>query len=454
MVVLYNGEYTDFDITADPQWKNKLKNQQKFYPQWEGKVFGCFEVVKVEWDWGLSVQRALLKCVHCGFEKYTNSPRAFRRGEGTSQKCDCRRPVKIEKSKKEILRYADYVGEEKGGFVCVEYTPNKSKGMLVRCIKCGKEKRVRGKYFLDETIVCNHATRTKYGEELIGKQFGDLTVLEKRDGVFLCRCECGFEKEVPAYRFVNGYTRTCGRPECNFHQARQGATDGEKRRRAGLAYEHNLQTVFEQLGCEVERTPDCHDYGVDFVAIINGERWAFQCKKMTKPSSVHAVLEAYAGGRFYDCTRFCVFSPSGFTTNAIRCAAKLGVQLESDRFRFNLSRDDNTRELLDTASHHPLPRKEDLWTIDGTTKPIDVWCKEYNVSQRQVKYRMSVGMGFKDALTYKRGIKIEINGETKTKKEWCEEFGISTALFNYRVEHCKMTPHEALTAQRKRKSVG
>lgn len=447
MNVLYNGEYTDFDITTIPKWEKMLKKQKENYSQWEGKVYGDFEIVKIEWDWYLSHQRALLRCVHCGFEKYTNSPRAFRRGNGMSQKCGCQRKPKNEKPKKEIIRYSDFVGEERNGFASFRYVPNK--GMLVCCVECGKEKWVTGKDFITGNITCNHKKTNVYGEELIGQEFGDLTVLEKRGAVYLCRCKCGFEKEIEGYRFVNGSAKTCGRPECEFYIKRKGGNAAAKRRLKGFEFEHKLQNLFEKAGYEVTRTPDSGDYGVDFIVVINGERWAFQCKNHTRPANTHSVLEVYAGGRFYDCTRFCVASPSGFTSQAMKCAAKLGVQLETEKFRFNVSQKDNTKELLKTAELAVrVGQKAKGWIIGGNTKTFSEWCKQYGVSQGQVRYRMSLGMSLEEALNYvpsRWGARIEINGEIKTKVEWCEKFGISTSLYDYRTKTGKMTPYEALT---------
>lgn len=196
MIILYNGEYTEFDITTNPNWEDLLAKQEKFYPQWEGKVYKDFEIVKIEWDWYLSQQRALLRCVHCGFEKYTNNPREFRRGKGTSQKCACQKPKKIEKTKKEVINYNDFVGEERNGFVSFEYVPNK--GMRVCCLECMNEKWASGKSFLDGKIFCSHRKQTEYEENLLGKQFGFLTVIEQNGGVCLCRCKCGFEKKYNA----------------------------------------------------------------------------------------------------------------------------------------------------------------------------------------------------------------------------------------------------------------
>lgn len=445
MKVLYNGEYTEFDITTVPQWENLLQQQKAFYSQFEGKIYGDFEMVKIEWDWFLRKQRALLRCVHCGFEKYANNPREFRRGKSTSQKCQCQKPQKIEKPKKEVVKYSEYIGEYRHGFYCVDYTPGK--GMLVRCWECDKEKKVTGKDFVEGRITCDHKNEEK--EDVIGKTFGDLTILEKRDSVYLCRCACGFERELERYRFVNGITRTCGRPECEYHIKRRGSVEAEKHRKEGLEFEHKLQDVFENAGYEVIRTSDSHDYGVDFIVFINGEKWAFQCKKMKVAATAHAVMEVYSGGRFYDCTRFCVASPSGFTSQAMKMAAKLGVQLETNEFRFNVSLNENTVELLKIANYTASGKKEKEWTINGVTKAKSEWCKEYNAIPRQVEYRISNGMSVIEALTYVKPIKtLEFDGVTKTLNEWCKHFGISKPLYDYRIQ-CGMTPYEAFTTPKR-----
>lgn len=447
MTVLYNGEYTDFDITTLPCWEDKLAKQQKFYPQWEGKVYGDFEIVKIEWDWFLSKQRALVRCTHCGAEKYVNSPKNFRKGN-ISQRCECQKPKKIENPKKEIIKYVDFVGEERNGFLALKYVPQR--GMRVRCLQCQNEKWAMGKDFLNGSVTCSHKKAIK-DEDVIGKRFGNLTVLERRGSVYLCKCDCGFERELAGYKFVGGYTQTCGRSGCEFHKNRVGDTRCAERRKKGLDFEHKLQDIFEQAGYEVIRTPDSCDYGVDFMANILGEKWAFQCKQNKTATNSHAVMEVYAGGRFYDCTRFCVASPSGFSHNAMKMAAKLGVQLETNKFTFGVKLSDNTAQLLETANYACSGQKE--WTINGVTKTRSEWCKEYNVTRGQVAYRVSKGMSPIEALTYTkpRGwTYIEINGVTKTKIEWCEEYGISTHLFDYRTKQGGMTPYEALTTPKEK----
>ena len=140
MVVLYNGEYKEFDITSVPNGEYMLKEQNKKYPFWEGKVYGDFEILKIEYDWYLSVQRGHLRCVHCGEEKIINNPADFRRGKGASQHCKCQKPPskKSQKNKKEPIAIPPNKGEIVNGFEAVLY--QKNKGVRAKCTKCGKEK--------------------------------------------------------------------------------------------------------------------------------------------------------------------------------------------------------------------------------------------------------------------------------------------------------------------------
>ena len=60
-------------------------------------------------------------------------------------------------------------------------------------------------------------TRGRKGADLTGLKFGRLTVLAKRGptsgpGVYfwLCRCQCGVEKEVSSAPLKSGKTTSCG----------------------------------------------------------------------------------------------------------------------------------------------------------------------------------------------------------------------------------------------------
>jgi DNA-binding NarL/FixJ family response regulator len=50
-------------------------------------------------------------------------------------------------------------------------------------------------------------------EDLTGRRFGNLVAVRRVDGVrsrWLCRCDCGNEREFNAVNLVSGYARSCG----------------------------------------------------------------------------------------------------------------------------------------------------------------------------------------------------------------------------------------------------
>lgn len=333
MKILYDREYKEVNTTNFPKWEDKIKSQQEHYQKWEGKVYGDFKIVKLEYDWFLKQQRALLKCVHCGLLKYSYDPKHFRKGTGSSQTCKCQKIKKTPKSKERTLHYDKYIGEEINGFVALDYVTNK--GMLVCCANCMKEQWVFGKNFVEGNTTCNHKLDSKYEVNLIGKKFGDLTVIKRQGYKYLCRCECGAKETVDGFDLVNSIVHTCGRAECEFF----------KKRKKDIELDYGFQEIFKDEGYEIIRMPESHEYGVDFIAVINGEKWAFQYKPQQDSTDFKSVLEVYAGGKLYDCTHYCVISPSSFTVNAIKCAAKLGVQLARSEFVFNMKLADNVEGL-------------------------------------------------------------------------------------------------------------
>ena len=289
-----------------------------------------------------------------------------------------------------------------------------------------------------------------YDESMIGQKFGHLTAIEKLGRYFRFRCDCGFEKALRPTDVCRGAIISCGRSECEHHRERGINTEALKAREEGFAFERHFADVFENAGYEVIKTPDKGDFGVDVIVWIKGEKWAFQCKKLKVPTGSKAVAEVYAGGRYYDCTRFCVASPSGFTHQAKLMAAKLGVQLESKRFHFNISREQNAAELLETNLTKYEHTSKVMWEIDGIVKPAEQWCDEHNISRNTVVSRVKTGMDLKTALTkplYGGRIMVDIDGVVKSKREWCEEYGISTQLYDYRTKQAGLTPFEALTKE-------
>jgi hypothetical protein len=417
--------------------------------------FGDFEIVGVDYNWETLQHINTVRCVHCGQEKNVVNLSAFVRGKGEGRLCKCRKQKRHTQEKQRELqesKYTKYVGETLNGFRLLEYKTGR--GFRTECVECGKQKWANAKQLLEGHVECNHKITAVYDDSLIGQKFGHLTAIEHIGRHFKFQCDCGSVKTLLPTDVCRGVITTCGRSECEYHNERGVNSDALKAREEGFAFEERFASVFENAGYKVVKTTDTGDFGVDVIVEIKGEKWAFQCKKKKVPAGVRAVAEVYAGGRFYDCTRFCVASPSGFTYPAKQMAAKLGVQLEVDKFHLNVSKEENAVELLPTTLTKFEHSKKVMWEIDGVVKPAEQWCKEYGISRTTVVSRVKEGMDLKAALAHKnkKRITIEINGVVKTKLEWCEEYGITPQLYDYRVKYTGLSPLEALTKEVSRRA--
>lgn len=70
---------------------------------------------------------------------------------------------------------------------------------------------------------------SKFDYDLIGKQFGYLTVLRKdenctrkRDPKWLCSCKCGNTKSISRHALVTGHTTSCGCKAYESHNRKHG----------------------------------------------------------------------------------------------------------------------------------------------------------------------------------------------------------------------------------------
>ena len=446
MFLLYNGELQDIDLPKDYNTQQLLDAQER-RKSFIGQQIGDFEIISVDYDWGLRMQINVARCVRCSEEKEIPNLRDFVRGKGVRRSCPCRytkkerRPTVGEACKTNI-------GQIVGNFKLVDY--RSGRGARIECVTCGKQKWVTGKQALAGEATCDHKRVRDYTDpSYIGKRVGNLTAVGREGRMFRFRCDCGVEMIYrPTDIFRIDSIKSCGRDECPYHQMVR--KEGTINRKKGVVFEKECAAEMEQQGYFVEMTPESGDYGVDFFATIDGNRVAFQCKRLKIASVVGAVQEVYAGGRYYDCSKFVVVSPSGFSYSAELMASKLGVQLETDLQGFQLK--SLVENKIDTQRLQAYSGNALLWEIDGEVKPAYQWCAEYGVSRNTVVSRVLKGVDLKTALTtakYRRSNSlVEINGVRKTKQAWCDEYGISPQLYEYRVKYSKLSPLEALTKEK------
>ena len=120
-------------------------------------------------------------------------------------------------------RGTDLTGRRFGRLTACERTEQRDHGYIIwhcRC-DCGGEIDVSSKRLQRGVIQdCGCVTKTSargkaQAEDLTGKSFGRLTVIRRaknRHGriCWLCRCECGNEKEITAHDLKAGKVKSCG----------------------------------------------------------------------------------------------------------------------------------------------------------------------------------------------------------------------------------------------------
>lgn len=70
------------------------EEQEIFYNERIGKIYGCFEVVSVKYDYEKRQQLWTLRCIHCGFEKQTYHGKDYVKGKNHGI-CKCQHTKKI-----------------------------------------------------------------------------------------------------------------------------------------------------------------------------------------------------------------------------------------------------------------------------------------------------------------------------------------------------------------------
>lgn len=103
-----------------------------------------------------------------------------------------------------------YIGQRFNEWTILEVLPNRK--LKCRC-SCGKVKEVAEYSVISgKSTNCGHI---KYGEDITGQVFGELTVLGKSKNSchWLCRCSCGREVEVTKYELTHGRIKCSSKHE-------------------------------------------------------------------------------------------------------------------------------------------------------------------------------------------------------------------------------------------------
>lgn len=96
----------------------------------------------------------------------------------------------------------------------------------------------------------------------------------------------------------------------------------------GHEFEYFVASLLQDLGfSKVTVTPGSGDQGIDVIAILDGTKYAFQCKKYSKPLGNKPIQEVVTGKIIWECDEAVVITNSYFTKGAIEAARATNVEL-------------------------------------------------------------------------------------------------------------------------------
>ena len=108
-------------------------------------------------------------------------------------------------------KFVDLTGQKFGKWTVLEYVGKST--WLCRC-ECGTERNIEGANLRrGKTTSCGCISKLQY--DLTGQKFGRLTVVKRaenkgRQVAWLCQCECGIEKVIMGHHLKSGNTTSCG----------------------------------------------------------------------------------------------------------------------------------------------------------------------------------------------------------------------------------------------------
>lgn len=191
----------------------KMKGQSGGKKDLTGKRFGKLTVIE---NTGMTEQKyRIWRCrCDCGGEIMASTKQLK---SGVIRDCGC-----VPKTNARNGRVAeDLTGKGYGYLTVLKRVENKNGRTcwLCRC-ECGKEKEVMARDLKSGKVKSCGCHTYDYGHnriDLTGQRFGRLTALrptERRDRkgsvYWMCRCDCGGQAEVPGDRLVQGNVLSCG----------------------------------------------------------------------------------------------------------------------------------------------------------------------------------------------------------------------------------------------------
>ena len=109
-----------------------------------------------------------------------------------------------------------------------ELTYGSDRNVIVQCPICNEHRlKVYKKIFKHGHTICRECLYKVSKNEMIGKKFGELTVISIADQKLLVRCSCGVTKEIRAGNLRSGSTISCGHVQRELASERMKNAVGE-----------------------------------------------------------------------------------------------------------------------------------------------------------------------------------------------------------------------------------
>lgn len=258
-------------------------------------------------------------------------------------------------------------------------------------------------------------------KNLSGQRFGRLKAIsyvnDGKNTRWLCQCDCGNEVYVLSYQLTGGKTKSCG---CMKRETpeRFKCYDSIQKQNPRL---HTIWSGMKQR-CFNPKSKDYKNYGARGITVCDEWKDSFQTfcswSKGNGYSDSLTIDRIDPNGNY--CPENCRWIP-------------LSEQSKNTRLTFN----------------------NRFYTINGITKTYEEWAEESGISVNLFSLRVSRGMSEDKILlpaikpTHRRGKQITINGVTKNITQWCKEYRISYTSYLHRInrglseEDAITTPKEA-----------
>lgn len=446
MYCLWNGEYGEHTLEeihmTQAQIGNMLNIQDDAYKKYIGKECGDFVCRQIEYDWGRHKQVWTVECRACGEIVQKLNGYNWSRGKTGGMLCHCRADRKKEQlamerdqKKKEKERMnaeaQTEVGKVYGHFQVISCVGFGDGRCVVRCLNCGAERKNKGINKLREGDYphCNCGTVNYKDDKWIGTRNGHCVFVGIEGTKARIKCDCGNERLVgPSSFFRYKMYSYCGAKDCQFTPTQ--SKKAYAARWNGFNYEMEVEMLLYRNGYSVKHVGKTGDFGVDLIAErSDGQKIAVQCKcNKSSVVKVNAVQEVYAGGRYYDLTKFAVVSFSGISKNAVKMARKLGVYI-SDGETFEYPEDllEYEKNLIPTIKVKKNLKARKLYELNGECRTLTDWAFMLGKNETYIRQGLRKGLTFEMAIDYKpqsKKAKYIVRGMEGTIEDLCRHFKV------------------------------